>query len=186
MALATVPGVYAAALLDLATERGSDQQVVADARELAKGLTQEMLQALDDPRVGKARMKQILMQVAEGAHELVLRLLLVLVDRNRLREAPAILAEVVQQADDRKGIIHVDVTTAIAMQSDTRQRVLDAIKGIHGAEAVISEHVDASLIGGFTARIGDNFLDASVRRRLSSISDSMHQADVSSRLWAAT
>jgi F-type H+-transporting ATPase subunit delta len=186
MAAATVAGVYAAALLELATERGAVEAVVADCRQLAGGLSADSLMALDDPRIGKARAKGVLAQTAEGAHELVLRMLLLLVDRNRLADAPAILAEVVRQAETTAGVLHVVVTTASAVGSDVHSKILERIRSHHGARAEVEERVDPALIGGFTARIGDTYLDASVRRRLDDLTDRMNQVAPAPSLWAET
>lgn len=184
MAAATVPGVYAAALIELARERGALDAVVGQCRDLAKGLDASALQGLDDPRIGKGRAKAILLQVAEGAHELVLNLLALLVDRNRLTDAPAIFAEAVRQAEVADGVVKVEITLAVEATADLRQRVAERIRGRHGPKAQIHERVDPAIVAGFTARIGDRYLDASVRRRLDGLIQSMHEAPISDKLWA--
>ncbi len=184
MSAATVAGVYAAALLELARERAATDAVVADCRQLAAGLTVDSLLTLDDPRIGKARAKRVLSQLAEGAHELVLRLLTLLVDRNRLADAPAILAEVIRQAEADAGRIHVVVTTATPVATDLHERIIQGITQQQGAKADVERRVEPALIAGFTARIGDTYLDASVRRRLDALSHSMSQTVLSDRLWA--
>jgi len=183
MASATVAGVYAAALLELAHERGAVDAVVADCRQLAAGLTTASLLGLGDPRIGKAKAKGILLQVAEGAHELVLRLLTLLVDRNRLSDAPAILAHVVRQAEAAAGRVQVVLTTAVPVDDATRDQLVRGLTAHAGSNAVVKSHVDPRLIAGFTARIGDTYLDASIRRRLDDLSESMTQAALSDRLW---
>lgn len=184
MAAATVAGVYAAALLELARERAATDAVVADCRQLAAGVTVDSLLGLDDPRIGKARAKRVLAQLAEGAHELVLRLLTLLVDRNRIADAPAILAEVIRQAEAEAGRIHVVVTTATSISTALHERIIQGITKQQGAKADVERRLDPTLLAGFTARIGDTYLDASVRRRLDELSHSMTETALSDRLWS--
>jgi F-type H+-transporting ATPase subunit delta len=183
MAAATVTGVYAAAVLELARERNALDAVLSACSELARGLTQEALVKLDDPRIGKTRAKGILLQVAEGAPEIILNTLTLLVDRNRLREAPAIFAEVIAQADAESGRVRVDVTLAFDASASLRKDIAYRMRKTQGEHAQIVERVDPSIVGGFTARIGDRYLDASVRRRLDGLIQAMHQAPISKSLW---
>jgi len=184
MSAATVPGVYASALLAVARERGVVDAVVEASRELALALSPALLRGLDNPRVGKAKAKQALNESLGAVPREVRELLLLLVDRNRLADAPAILAEVTTQHELDVGIVHVKLTTAVAIDDTLRDRLIDRIKNNQGALAVLDQSVDGSLIGGFTARIGDRYLDASVKRSVSDLRKSIEAVPLSDALWS--
>ncbi len=109
-----VAGVYAQALIELAEERGKRPAVVDDCRELARVLTEDasVLAGLEDPRVGKERAK---LALAEGLGKAIqaetFNLVRLLIDRNRLRDLPAIASEAVKRAERAAGVVHIAATT---------------------------------------------------------------------------
>lgn len=177
---ATVPGVYAQALLELAQERGTRSAVVAACRDLADAFTVGSLSALDDPRVGKARAKDAIRGVLSAQPKEVTDLLLLLVDRNRLADAPAILREAVRRAEAADGIVRIKVVAAGQLPAEISQRLTAAVGG--KADLVVA--VDPSLIGGATVRVGDRLVDGSVKRQLREMHNRMINAPVSDALWA--
>lgn len=177
---ATVPGVYAQALLDVAAERGVRAAVVESCRALGGALDPAALAALDDPRVGKKRAKEALRAALAGQPREVLDAILLLVDRNRLADAPAILREAVARADAADGIVRVRVATARPLSDDLRQRLSAAV----GGKAEVREVVDTALLGGATVRVGDRLVDASVKRQLREMHNRMINAPLSDALWA--
>jgi F-type H+-transporting ATPase subunit delta len=74
-----------------------------------------------------------------------------------------------------KGIESATLTTAVALDEDTRAQVLDFIKQ-HGVTQVdLTEHVNESLIGGAILRLGDKQLDASVARQIKDLKQSFNK-----------
>ncbi|MCS6971375.1 MAG: ATP synthase F1 subunit delta [Planctomycetota bacterium] len=178
---ATVPGVYAESLLAVAEERGVIEGVVESCQQLSPALGPEVVALLDDPRVGPAKAKSVLRTVLREAHPLLLDLLCLLVDRHRLREAPAILAEILRRAEQRAGVVRVAVTTAQPLSAALRQRLIAAIGGQRVQLAV---REDPSLLGGLTIRIGDCLVDGSARRHLKEMHQRLINAPVADSLWA--
>jgi len=177
---ATVPGVYAQGLLEVAAERGVQPAVVESCRGLAAALATEALAALDDPRVGKSRAKEALAAALAGEPREVVDLLRLLVDRNRLAEAPAILAEAVRRAEAAAGVVRVKVVAARPLPADLSARLAAAV----GGKAEVIVKVDPALIGGATVRVGDRLVDASVKRQLREMHNRMINAPLSDALWA--
>ncbi len=186
MAAATVAGVYATALLEVADERGSRSQVVQDCRDLAESLTAETLAILDDPRLGKPQAKESLKALFAGrlAKE-TLDLLMLLVDRNRLPDAPAIVRETVRIAEAQVGLKRVVVTTAYPLSPATAEDIRAKLKErMKGSSVVMVSQVDPSLIGGITFRLDDQFIDGSVRRHLGEMRRVMLDAPLpSQQIW---
>ena len=181
----TVAGVYAGALLAVAADRGTTTAVIDACESLPTALTGELLARLDDPRLGKAKAKQVLATTLATAPREIRDLLLLLVDRNRLGDAPAILREAVSQYKIASGAVRVDVTTAVPLTGPALDAFTERIRRLHGPLAVVVPATEPKLIGGFTARIGDQYVDASVRRRLSEMRARMLATQLSDdALWA--
>jgi F-type H+-transporting ATPase subunit delta len=185
MAAGTVAGVYAQALLELADQRGSRTAVVENCRELADGLGPAVIAQLNDPRLGKAKAKDALRAAFAGKLEReVLDLLLLLVDRNRLGDAPAIAAEAVRTAEREVGLVRVQLTTAEPLSAAAQERITSSLKRQLGPGALIGSATDPALIGGLTMRIGDVFVDGSVRRQLAEMKAKILNAPLGNSLWA--
>jgi F-type H+-transporting ATPase subunit delta len=186
MAAGTVASVYAQALLELADERGRRAEVVDDCRELVELLRQQpdVFAGLADPRVGKARAKDVLGIALNGkVKQETFDLVRLLVDRNRLRDLPAIAAEVIARAERQAGTVHVTATTAEALSSPAQSRLTDSLKRLLGQGVVLHTATDPSLIGGLTLRVADLYVDGSVRRQLAEMKSLILNAPLRPDLW---
>ncbi|MBA3845101.1 MAG: ATP synthase F1 subunit delta [Planctomycetes bacterium] len=181
-----VAGIYAQALIDLAEERGKRPAVVDDCRELARVLTEDasILAGLEDPRVGKERAKLALAEgLGTSIQKETLDLVRLLIDRNRLRDLPAIAREAVRLAERAAGVVHIAATTATELSPSARSALDAGLKRAFGPGVVLHAAVDAGLIGGVTLRVDDTFVDGSVRRQLSEMKNVILNAPVDQRLW---
>lgn len=178
---ATVTGVYAQALLEVAQAHGTSAVVVEACQALSQALTPDALASLDDPRVGKVRAKAALRSALADQPKAISDLLQLLVDRNRLAEAPAILREAVARAEAATGVVRVRVVAARPLSSELSQRLVAAV----GGKAEVAVAIDPALIGGATVRVGDRLVDASVKRQLSEMHHRMITAPLSEALWVS-
>ncbi len=185
MARGTVAGVYAEALLALADEKNCRETVLASCRLLVESLTPELVAALDDPRLGRHKAKAALKGAfaARQADPLVLDLLQLLIDRNRLPDAQAILNEALRQADDAAHLVHVKVTTAAQVSPQALERLRAALDRDIDGRVELDVRLDPELLGGLTIRAGDRFLDGSARRRLRDMKSIILSAPVADTLW---
>ena len=74
-----------------------------------------------------------------------------------------------------QGIESANLTTAVALDEDTRQQVLDFIKKQGVSQVDLTEQVDENLIGGAILRIGHKQLDASVVRQIRDLKQSFNK-----------
>ncbi len=184
----TVPGIYAAALLEAAGERGEADGAAAAAARLAPAFDIATVQRIQDPRLGRARAKEILRLVAAqaGAPRTLADFLCLLLDRHRLIDAAAILAEAARLHAVATG--HTPVSVALAMEPTAalRERIVAVVRAAVGTQADVAVSVDPALIGGIRVRHGDRLVDASVRRRIDEMARRAKAVPVSDAWWSDT
>ncbi len=190
MPAGTVAGVYAQALLELSDERGKREPVVASCRWLLGGdghstvLTSELIAELDDPRLGKDKAKQALVAALSGHCEKeVVDLLCLLIDRNRLTDAANILTEAVRDADTAAGRVVVKIQSATSLSPAAQEAVKGAITRALGPSAQIQVQTVPELLGGMTIRVGDIYVDGSVKRQLSHTKARILDVPMRESLW---
>jgi F-type H+-transporting ATPase subunit delta len=181
MTAATVPAVYAQALLELAIEAGVRDQVVAEASELAKALqaAPDLLQAIDGPELGRDQDRKLLDAVFGGrVHPLLTDLLKLLAERGRFRAAPQVMRAVTVLARDAAGERLAEVSSAVELNDANKARVEGLLSAKHGAGVQVRYRIDPALIGGLEVRLGDTLVDASLRRFLEDLHLHLKQAPV--------
>lgn len=186
MTAATVAGVYASALLELADEHGNRAAVVGDCTGLLDVFNADILAQLDDTRLGKRQVKASVTSMFSGKIEHdVLNLLLLLIDRNRLGDTIAILKETVRLADVHAGMKRVLVTSASPMSATAVAALQKKLRdSLGGAQVELTAATDPALIGGMTFRIDDTFFDGSVRRHLGEMRRRMLDAPIpAQQMW---
>ena len=185
MVAATVPAVYAAALVESAEEAGVREAVIEDCAAIAEALraNPQLIELVDGPKLSRDEAKAVLVKSFAGAHELVVNFLKVLVDRGRFDSVVAIIDDMNQQLDARAGVEKVSVVSATELPAEQVDALAAALGKSLGEGVVISTTVDESLIGGVRVQVGDRVLDASVARQLAAVKQAVLAAPMPASLW---
>jgi F-type H+-transporting ATPase subunit delta len=159
---------YAEAVFDLASESNAldpwsrDLQTIADF--VGEADVAKVLQSNRVPQAEKLRLMSA--GVERHVSPLAMNLVKLLASRNKLHLAGEIQRAFQTLADERSGIAHATVTTAVALQPDERQAIASRLSQITGKQVDVTPVVDEAIIGGVIARIGDQLIDGSTRTRL--------------------
>ena len=78
--------------------------------------------------------------------------------------------------DERRGIAHAVVTTAVPLADDERAAIATKLSSLTGKQVDVTSVVDPSIIGGIVARIGDQLVDGSTRSRLTALKRNLEGA----------
>ena len=78
-----------------------------------------------------------------------------------------------EMADVHTGRVRAHVTSAQALGPAELERVRQSLARRTGKQVIIEAAVDAALIGGVVARVGDLVLDGSIRTQLGSLRDKL-------------
>jgi F-type H+-transporting ATPase subunit delta len=119
------------------------------------------------PEEKRRVLEQLLPRVAPTAE--VRRLALLLLERRRIMLLPAIARAYRDIADAHTGRLRARVTSAEPLTATAVERVRRALEERTGKKVIVETAVDASLIGGVVAQVGDLVLDGSVRTQLADL-----------------
>lgn len=162
---------YAKALLELAIEKNRIDQVTSDISTLlqANNETKEFQLFLDSPVIN-AEKKNSIFKVLFPKFDEITTLFIELITKNG-REAmiPQIADSFEAQLKAHKGIVPVTLISAKALDSKTKETIIAKVQSTITGILEVTEQIDASLIGGFVVKIGDNRIDASVANQLENL-----------------
>lgn len=159
---------YAEAVFGIADESNTLDAWSRDLRALADlAGDRDAAALLASNRVPRAEKMRLLTAAFEGSiSPLAMNLVRLLEDRGKLALAPEIQQAFQEMADDRRGIAHAVVTTAVPLSDDERLAVEQRLSQLTGKQVDVTPVVDPGIMGGVIARIGDHLIDGSTRSRL--------------------
>ncbi|HEY2728810.1 MAG TPA: ATP synthase F1 subunit delta [Polyangia bacterium] len=164
---------YARALFSIGVDRGSFEQLGRELDAVAElwAGSPELRQALENPifkdSEKRAVMQSLLPRVAPTPD--VQKFVLLLLDRRRLPAVANIARAYREMADLHTGRVRAHVTSAQALGPAELERIRQSLARRTGKQVILESAVDAGLIGGVVARVGDLVLDGSVRTQLGAL-----------------
>ncbi|MFW5698969.1 MAG: ATP synthase F1 subunit delta [Planctomycetota bacterium] len=169
MSAPSVATVYAEALFELAVERDKRATIVEQATELVAVLREEpgILAGLRHPTLTPdARQTLIRDLFSERVERELVDLVALLAERGRLDHLVAVLAAVGECDRRERGLVRLEVASAVPLEPALRERCGSALRAVHGASE-IAFCVEPELLGGLRVRRdGELVVDASVQRHL--------------------
>ena len=159
---------YAKAILDLANSKGVAEVVNNDMKSIATAIetNSELSSFIQSPTIKVEVKESALLEVFANVNGVTKGLFHLLFENKRFEILEAIALEYITLFDESNGIEVAKVTTAIPMDAALEAKVLAKIATFSDKKITIENIVDASIIGGFILRIGDQQYNASVANRL--------------------
>jgi|TARA_B100001564_G_scaffold103791_1_gene85690 F-type H+-transporting ATPase subunit delta len=180
MATARVAARYAKALLSLAQERNELDVVGTDLDRIQALLSEsrELVLMLQSPVV-KSDKKQAVLDAVFGGKlaELTAGYLKILLAKGREGLVVDMVAEGQRQMRVLRNIQEVSVTTAVPLTEDLRSRILAQVAQVHKGEVEMKELVDPDILGGYVLQMGDQMIDASVKRQIKALGRELTEHD---------
>ncbi|MFT7394687.1 MAG: F-type H+-transporting ATPase subunit delta [Candidatus Azotimanducaceae bacterium] len=160
---------YARALFEIARAEGTLDEVEDELFRFARSYesSEELRSALTDDQVPAEKRQAIVEDLLGGkATSTTTQLVSMVVGSGRGRDLPAIVDQLVQRAAGSKDLNVAEVRTAIALTDDQQARLKAALENATGKSISLKTVVDASVLGGIVATIGDTVIDDTVRTRI--------------------
>jgi F-type H+-transporting ATPase subunit delta len=165
-----VSGRYAAALYDLANEKGALDAVADDLASLQKMIDEsdDFRRFIKSPVISRADQSKSIAAIADKAQlGPITRNFLGLVAQNRrLFALPGMIAGYRAILADRRGHTPAHVTSAAPLSDSQHMSLADALKKSVGRTVDITAKVDPAILGGLIVRVGSRMVDSSLRSKL--------------------
>ena len=79
----------------------------------------------------------------------------------------------ISMADEYKGIVKVDITTAVPIAKENQEKITKKIENIENKKVVINKNIDKNILGGIVIRIGDKLIDGSTKNKINLLSEQL-------------
>lgn len=169
MRISLIAERYAKALFELAVEKGQEDPIDSDARELASVCRENKLFVLilKSPVVSIEKKEKILKEIFEKQlHEMTMKFLLILVRKNREAYIPEIAERIIRQYKEYKQILPVVLTTAVPVSEAIRNRAISIMKKYTNWKIELVQKVNPEIVGGFILNWEDMQYDASIQYQI--------------------
>jgi len=165
---------FSQAVFKIALERKELDRWQSDLRKIASlGEDATLISLLQDPRLYFDSKAKLLSERLSDVNPLALNLVYLLSTRGRLNMVGDIADEYQRLLDSYRGIEQAEVTTAIPLDDEDKQRLAEYLGAAVGKKVVLKPEVDSGLIGGLVARVGDKLLDGSTRNKLAALREEL-------------
>jgi F-type H+-transporting ATPase subunit delta len=178
---ASIARVYAAALLELAADKGELEAVSTDLLALRELWTEspDFRRLLESPELGSAQKRRALEKaLADAASPITLRFLLVLLRRHREPLLGTILDMYRRLMDDREGRLRGRLTSASTLAAEELEQIEAALSRSTGAKVLLDAEIDEELLAGMVLSLADQTVDGSLKTRLGRLRDRLMTAEL--------
>lgn len=162
---------YAKALLELAIEQNKLTQVSEDMRALSSASeeTKEFQLFLDSPVINAEKKNSIFNELFGQFDKITISFIHLITKNGREAILPAIADSFDSQMKEYLGITPVTLISAQPLDAATKTAILDKVQATVKGKLELDEQIDASILGGFIVKMGDNRIDASVANQLKNL-----------------
>jgi F-type H+-transporting ATPase subunit delta len=160
--------VYARSLFQAARDGGRLDVLREQLGRFADALDQrrELAVFFFSPYFSSAEKQQALGSLLEGADELLINFLKLLIENHRMPVIFRIRHEYERLWDEENKTLPVEITSAIPLDEATTESLGRTIGERAGRKVTLAARVDPNILGGIIIRVGNSILDASIRNRL--------------------
>jgi len=171
---------YSRALFQSALENGILSEVDKDMRLILEVCrVPEVTDFLKSPIIVPSKKTEILHKLfGENVRKITLSLIDIVVKNGRESSLPAIARVFIHETLKYNGVTDSVLTTAVKVDDEVRERIVKLIEEIFKTKISLSDIVDPDIIGGFVLRIGDNYVDASIRNKLRKVQKELKAGSV--------
>jgi F-type H+-transporting ATPase subunit delta len=160
--------VYSRSLFEVAKEHQRIDEIREQLGQIADALAEDHnLQVFFfSPYFSTAEKRDGLGKAIEGADEILLNFLAVLIENHRMPVLFRIRRAYDARWEEENQLLPVSVTSAVELDQETVRQIGDRIAEQTGRKVELSATVEPEILGGIVVRVGNQVLDASVRNRL--------------------
>lgn len=166
--LTTLARPYAEAAYQRAKQTNSVKEW-SDVLSFLSALAQDrdLSAIIDNPRVGRDELTQLLLDIGQGIiQDEAKNLLKLLITNGKLNLLPKIAALYEEHKAEDEGYVNVDLYSAYALTKAEQSKYSAMLEKQFNKKVNVVVSVDKSLIGGILAKAGDKVIDGSIRGQI--------------------
>ncbi len=161
---------YAAALFEIAEERGVLDEVASDLRQLGTMLAAsiDLMRLVRSPVLSRLEQGRAVAALAVRAElsPLVRDFLAVVAKNRRLFAVPAMIEAYLAKLAERRGEVIASVTAAQPLNETQVEALNQHLRRTLGRRVSVEIRVDPRLIGGLIVKVGSRMVDGSIESKL--------------------
>lgn len=160
---------YTDVIFDLAKEENQVAEIGAELGSIAAILEEnpEFLMLLTSPQIAKSDKIASVDEVFSGKiSETALKFIKVLIENRRAEYFVEIAKSYKNSERKFLGIEYVEAITAVAMEEEQKQKLIQTLEAKLGKKIELDNIVDSNIIGGMKIKIGEKALDGTLSNRL--------------------
>lgn len=161
---------YAKAFIELSIEQHQIETVSREFADFQSKLSSSapLSAVMTNPSILTEQRLAVLQELLESMKysDLTRKFLILLAQKRRLDVFDAIVREFSAYDDQRRGVVRVQVTSAVPLTADHESMLVRQIEKLTGRKALVTQKVDPSIMGGIITRMGDLQIDGSLSSRL--------------------
>jgi len=165
-----VVSTYASVLYDAADAAGAVDEVYTqlDAALRLVRSHAPLRDAMADDSIPGERRATMVREVFAGLQPSLVATIAVMAERNDFGLLSSVVEGFDEVAEERRGVVAVDVTTAVELSDALRESISAKLATDLGKNVVLRETVDPAIIGGIVISTHGHRLDASLSSQLES------------------
>jgi len=172
---------YAKALILIGKEDGNAETYRQELETIVALLDKEPMleQAVSNPLYNAHSRRNVLVAVIDKLElsNVTRSFVLLLFDKARINFLRDVTVNFSIFADELKGIVRADLTTATDLTEETLEQIRNSLSKMTGKSVSLEAKTDISLIGGIVTRIGDLVLDGSIKTQLQNMRESLKRGE---------
>ena len=160
---------YARAMFEAARGEGVLETVEDELFRFGRILQQrgDLLMALTDATVDPALRQQLVEEILGGrVSDQTKALVSFVVAAGRAGSLQEIVEQLVSLAAAERRKAVAEVTSAVPLDGDAQQRLARALSAVTGHDVEVRVIVDPGVIGGISARVGDQVIDGTIENQI--------------------
>ena len=172
---------YATALFGAAVNAKAAEAIQGDLQSLEElhRLDPSLQTFLEAPDVLTEAKNEVIGQVLGGrVHELVVRLLQLMLAKKRIQHLPVVFLDYRELVEEHLGIARAQVTTAGPLPTELAAELKKRLEAVTGKQVRLETRQDPAILGGMIVVVGGRVLDGSLRHRLDDMREQLQSARV--------
>ena len=162
---------YAQAIFEIAKEKDSLESWMQDLTLLSEtSLNPEFVSLVNSPTVASNQKKDFVDKIfSDSISVLGKNLILLLGSNSNFELVPEITDLFQKMVDADKGVEKAEIISAVKLTKDDEKKIMAIIKLMVNKDVQLINTVDAKILGGFIATVGDKIIDGSTKSKLSAM-----------------